>query len=55
MEGLLKEHNDHGKKANIPDLLCVPIPLRSYQALYHGEENLESACIQLYLSARGRK
>lgn len=37
-------------KYEIPGLLCGPNPLRSYQALYHGEENLESACIQLCLS-----
>lgn len=34
----------------IPDLLCDLDPLKSYQALYHDEENHGSACIQLCLS-----
>ena len=46
---------DAGNKQNMPDLLCALNPSKSYQVLYHGEENHESAYTQLYLSEPTRK
>lgn len=43
------------KQKNAPDLLCALNPSKSYQALYHGEENHESAYTQLYLSGTTTK